>query len=89
MVSNRRREEHEENGNRGQTSEESERLTASTMRRGTSQEMGGTVDPRTWKSQMMEQNSWGQLLSPVHPGRSPASILVALLPFPICQLQGP
>lgn len=44
MVSNRRREEHEENGNRGQTSEESERLTASTMRRGPGCSEGAVVD---------------------------------------------
>lgn len=44
MVSNRRREEHEENGNGGQTSEESERLTASTVRRGPGCSEGAVAD---------------------------------------------
>lgn len=44
MVSNRQREEHEENGNRGQTSEESERLTASTVRRGPGCSEGAVAD---------------------------------------------
>lgn len=44
MVSNRQREEHEENGNRGQTSEESERLTAITVRRGPGCSEGAVAD---------------------------------------------
>lgn len=44
MVSNRQREEHEENGNGGQTSEENKRLTASTVRRGPGCSEGAVAD---------------------------------------------